>query len=114
MSCLTQSSFGDRWSCEKHLLGKTTAFGNSVGIECPAPEAVPLKLVLYATQAPDYATLRFQVHGENITKAFNAYATDVQPAPAFVLGTFTPRDGKFILRVEVAGANPTSKGAKYF
>jgi hypothetical protein len=38
----------------------------------------------------------------------------VQPAPAFVLGKFEPRHGKFTLRVKVAGANPLSTGARYF
>jgi hypothetical protein len=38
----------------------------------------------------------------------------VQPAPAFVLGKFEPRHGKFTLRVKVTGTSPLSKGAKYF
>jgi hypothetical protein len=105
---------GERWSSGWHLLGKTTAVGDSAEIEFAAPDAAPRKLVLCATQAPDYATLRFQVNGQNITKTFDGCAPSVQPAPAFVLGTFAPRDGKFTLRVEVAGANPASKGAKYF
>lgn len=105
---------GERWSGGRHLLGKTTAVGDSVEIEFAAPDAAPRKLVLYATQAPDYATLRFQVNGQNVAKTFDGHAPGVQPGPALVLGTFEPRDGKFRLRLEVAGANPASKGAKYF
>jgi len=37
----------------------------------------------------------------------------VQPAPGFPLGSFTPRGGRFTLRVEVAGANLAATGAKY-
>jgi hypothetical protein len=96
------------------LLGKTTAVGDSVEIEFAAPDAAPRKLVLYATQAPDYATLRFQVNGQDVAKTFDGYAPGVQPSPAFVLGAFEPRDGAFKLRLEVAGANPASKGPKYF
>ncbi len=105
---------GDRWSGGKHLLGKATAVGDSVEIELPAPDALPRKLVLYATQAPDYATLRFQVNGRAVAAPFDGYAATVQPAAAVVLGAFEPRDGKFRLRIEVVGANPASKGAKYF
>ena len=105
---------GERWSGGRHLLGKTTAVGDSVEIEWPAADAAPRKLVLYATQAPDYAALRFQVNGRNVPTTFDGYADAVQPAPAFVLGSFAPRDGKFTLRIEVAWANASAKGAKYF
>jgi hypothetical protein len=105
---------GERWSNGRHLLGKATAVRDFVEIEWPAPNAVPRLLVLYATQASDYATLRFRVHGQEVAATFDGYAAAVQPAPAFPLGLFTPRAGKFTLYVEVAGANPAAKGAKYF
>jgi len=105
---------GERWSNGRHLLGKTTAVGDSVEIEWPAPDAAPRKLVLYATQAPDYATLRLRVNGQHVAATFDGYADSVQPAPAFPLGVFAPRDGKFKLRVEVAEANPAAKGAQYY
>jgi hypothetical protein len=105
---------GERWSNGRQLLGKTTAVGDSVEIAWPAPDAAPRKLMLYATQAPDYATLRFRINGQPVVATFDGYAAGVQPAPVFPLGEFTPRDGRFVLRVEVAGANPAAKGAKYF
>ncbi|MCX6929108.1 MAG: DUF2961 domain-containing protein [Verrucomicrobia bacterium] len=104
----------ERWSNGRHLLGKTTAVGDAVEIEWPASDPAPRKLLLYATQAPDYATLRFQVNGQPVTAVFDGYADAVQPAPAFVLGVFKPMAGKFTLRAEVAGANPAAKGARYF
>ena len=88
--------------------------GDFVELEWSAPDAAPRKLVLYATQAPDYAVLRFRVNGQVVDATFDGYAASVQPAPAFPLGLFPPRDGKFRLRVEVAGANRAAKGAKYF
>ena len=69
---------------------------------------------VYATQALDYAVLRFQVNGHNITGRLDGYAPGVQPAPAFVLAMFEPRAGKFRLHFGVAGANPASTGVKYF
>jgi hypothetical protein len=85
-----------------------------VEIEVPSPDATPRKLVLYATQAPDFATLRFQVNGRETAGPLDCRAAAVQPAPAFVLGVFAPRDGKLTLRAEVAGTNPAAIGAKYF
>ena len=105
---------GERWSSGRQLLGKTDALGYSVEIEWPAPDAAPRKLVLHATQAPGYAMLRFRVNGHLVAATLDGYTPAVQPAPAFVLGAFAPRDSKFALRVEVAGANPAAKGAKYF
>ena len=105
---------GERWSGGRQLLGKPASVGEFVEIELPAPDAAPRKLVLYATQAPDYATLRFRVNGQPLPDTFDGYASSVKPAPAVVLGVFEPRDGKFALRFEVAGANPAAKGAKYF
>ena len=100
---------GERWSNGRQLLGKTTAVGDSVEIAWPAPDAAPRRLMLYATQAPDYATLRFRINGQPVAATFDGYAAGVQPAPVFPLGEFTPRDGRFVLRVEVAGATPPRK-----
>jgi hypothetical protein len=96
------------------LLVKATAVGDAVEIEVPCPDAAPRKLVLYASQAPDFATLRFRVNGRDTAGQLDCRAAAVQPAPAFVLGVFSPRDGKFMLRAEVAGSNPAAVGAKYF
>ncbi|MES2924801.1 MAG: glycoside hydrolase family 172 protein [Verrucomicrobiota bacterium] len=105
---------GDRWSGGHQLLAKTTAVGDSVEIEIPCPDNAPRKLVLHATQAPDFGKLSFRVNGKAIQPVLDGHANSVQPAPALVLGEFTPRDGKFTLRAEVVGANPASTGAKYY
>lgn len=105
---------GERWSNGRQLLGKTTAIGDWVEIELAAPDVAPRTLVLYATQAPDYATLRFRVNGQPVAATFDGYGNSVRPAPAFPLGVFAPHDGEFTLRIEVSGANPAASGAKYF
>ena len=105
---------GERWSNGRQLLGKTTAVDESVEIEWSAPDAASHKLVLHATQAPDYGTLRFEVNGKTVGSTLDGYANSVQPSPDFVLGTFAPQNGKYQLRIAIAGANPASKGARYF
>lgn len=106
--------FGEQWSNGHQLLGKAAAVGDSTEIEFAAPDSAPHKLILYATQAPDYGRLRFQVNGQDAVKAFDGYAPGVCAAPALVLGTFEPRNGKYRLHIKVDGANPAAKGAKYF
>ena len=106
--------FGEQWSNSHQLLGKSAAVGDATEIEFAAPDAAPHKLILYATQAPDYGRLRFQVNGQDVGNAFDGYAPGVCVAPDLVLGTFESRNGKYRLRVEVDGANSAAKGAKYF
>ena len=105
---------GERWSNGHQLLGKSTAPGDFAEIEFAASDATPRKLVLYATQAPDYAKLRFQVNGQDVAGTFDGYAKAVQPGPAFSLGVFAPQEGKFTLRAEVTGANLAANGPKYY
>jgi hypothetical protein len=105
---------GERWSNGAQLLGKAMAVGDWVELEWPAPDAEPRKLVFYATQASDYATLRFRITDQAVLPTFDAYANNVQPAPAFIPGVFKPRDGKFVVRAEVVGANAAATGAKYY
>jgi hypothetical protein len=88
--------------------------GDFAEIELPAPDGAPHKLVIYATQAPDYGVLRFTVNGKAVAANVDGYADTVQSGPAFSLGVFEPREGRYKLRVEVVGTNPASKGAKYF
>jgi len=105
---------GQRWSHGAQLLVKATAIGDFVEVELPVPDAAPRMLVLDATQAPDYGTLSFRINGEPCGVAFDGYADQVQPAEPVKLGVFKPQAGRFVLRAEVAGANPKSSGARYF
>jgi hypothetical protein len=105
---------GERWSNGRQLLGKTATVGDSVELEFAAPDASSHKLVLYATQAPDYGILRFQINGRDLTANFDGYADVVQPAPVCVLGTVAPQAGTYRLRITVAGANPAAKGPRCF
>ncbi len=104
----------ERWSGGAQLLVAASAIGDFVEIEWPAPDDQPRKLLLYATQAPDYGELRFTVNGKAVSTKFDGYADSVQPAAAIDLGVIKPGEGKYKLRVEVVGANPASKNAKYF
>jgi hypothetical protein len=102
-----------RWSGGGQLLVVPKAVGDFVELKVSAPDDQPRQILLYATQAPDYGTLQFSINGQIVPEQFDGYATTVRPATVLNLGTFTPHDGEFVLRVEVIGTNPLTSGAKY-
>lgn len=105
--------FEGLWSNHLQLHGVGTGVGDFIEIEWTAKDATARRLLLYATQAPDYGRLRFHLNGSLVARTLHGYATTVKIAPVFDLGIAKPRDGKFTLRVEIEGTNPASIGSKY-
>jgi len=85
-----------------------------VEIVIPATDPGAKKVVLHATRAKDYGQLRFAVNGKAVEPVFDGYAAQPTPTGPIGLGVHKPKDGKFILRAEVVGANPASTGPKYY
>jgi hypothetical protein len=108
------SSVGDGWSGGSQLFVRAGKEGDFVELAIPAKEPGPRMVILHATRAPDYGKLRFSINGKAAKATFDGYAKKPVPAGPINLGVFEPKDGKFILRVEVLGANPASSGGKYF
>jgi hypothetical protein len=71
------------------------------------------KVVLHATKAPDYGTLRFTINGK-AAGTFDGYAAAAQLSGPIELGVFEPVDGKLVLRAEVTGANNQASSDRYF
>jgi hypothetical protein len=101
---------GGRWSAQEQLLVRSARPGDTLELELPAAGAAPARLVLHATRAPDYGILRFRVDGVAAGADFDGFAPQVEPSGPIDLGSFTPRDGRFLVRVEVVGADPRSRG----
>lgn len=102
------------WSRGKQLLVRGTKPGDFITLQIPAPDTRARELSITATQARDYGILRFTVNGKAAKNTFDGYAPNVVPASKLSLGTFAPVDGKYEIKVEVAGANPDSKDSRYF
>ena len=98
------------WSSGAQLLVKSTKVGAFVELEIPAVDAAAKQLILYITQSNDFGILTFSVNGQPCPSSFDCYAPKVKLSEPVKLGVFRPKDGKFILRAEVTGANPASKG----
>jgi len=108
------AQYGNGWNSGAHLWVQAKNTGDFVEVEFPALGPGKRRLALFATRAPDYGTLSFSVNGESAGAGFDGYAAQPAPAGPIDLGVHEPRDGKFILRVEVSGANPASNGARYY
>jgi hypothetical protein len=102
------------WNLDNQVLFKDAQVGDVVEIRIPASSPVAEKLTVHATKAMDYGILRFSVNGKptgaKVDFYFGGRATSYGPV---VLGTFDPVDSAYVLRVEVVGKNPKSKGALF-
>lgn len=94
-----------RWSNGEQLTVKAAQPGDFIELDIPAPDDRLRRLLLYATQAPDYGILHFTVNDTPVALTFDGYAPHVQPAPPLDLGVFAPVHGHFRLHVAVAGTH---------
>ena len=102
--------FKGNWNENDHLFFKGTQVGDAVKLSFSAQSPVAEKLVLHATKSYDLGMLRLMVNGKPAGKDIDLYASKPIPSGPIELGTFTPVDGAYILRAEVVGKNPWSKG----
>ncbi len=105
---------GGQWSGEQQLFVRATKPGDFVELQLPVGDDQPRRVTLHATKAPDYGILRFSLNGQKVGDDFDGYHGEAVASGPIVLGTVEPKDGKFLLRVEVIGANSAASGAKYF
>ena len=105
--------FEGSWNKDNHVFFKGAEIGDVVEIRIPAEGAAPQKLTLNATQSQDYGMLRFYVNGESTGPETDFYAKKPTPSGPIDLGSFTPVDGAYILRVEVLDRGPKSKGVLF-
>jgi len=101
------------WSLDDQLLFRNVKINDVVEIRIPTTSSDAENLTLHATNSRDFGILRFSVNGNPAGEATDCFAEKPVPAAAIELGSFTPVDGAYVLRVEVTGVNPKSKGALF-
>jgi hypothetical protein len=102
------------WSKGHHLVVKATRTGQFVELEIPTPDDRPRQIVVYPTLAPDFGILKFSINGHPSATTLDCWGDRVQPGEPAKLGTFVPDNKRFVMRVEVTGANPKSIGPRIF
>ncbi len=108
------AQYGSGWSSDAHLWVHGKKAGDFVEIKVPAGDLAKAKLVMHATRAPDYGKLAFSVNGKAAGVEFDGYAEKPVPSGPIDLGTHEAKNGEFLIRAELTGANPSSSGDKYF
>jgi len=103
-----------QWSGGEQLFLRGRKVGDFVELEFPVSDPGPKKVTLYGTQSWDYGILRFSVNGKSAAKDYDAYSKESKAWGPVDLGVFEPKDGRMVLRVEVVGANPESRGTKAY
>jgi hypothetical protein len=102
------------WSGGSQLFLQNRKVGGFIELLVPATDNAPKRLLVSLTKSYDYGILRFTVNGHAVAGDVDTFAPKPILADPLDLGVFTPRDRHFMLRVEVVGANPSSKGSKYY
>ena len=105
---------GGSWSGDKQVFIQSSKVGDFIEFAIPVADDKPHKIVLYATRSSDYGILRFTVNGQPAGKEVDFYHPEPTLAEPIDLGTFQTRAGKLLLRAEVTGANPASRGSRYY
>ncbi len=108
------TAYGNGWSGGAQLFVQAQKPGDFVELEILSRSATPKSIILHATRAPDYGTLGFTVNGEHVQTIFDGYAGTPTPSGAINLGLHVPKNGKYVIRIEVTGSNPAATGSKYF
>ena len=101
------------WSSDRHILFKGALVGDILELQIRAQRPVAEKLVLHATKSFDFGILRFTVNGKSAGPDVDLYASKPTSSGPIELGVFDPVDSAYVLRVEVVGRNPKSKGTLF-
>ncbi len=105
---------GKRWSSDAQLWVRAEKVGEFIELTIPAQAPETRRLILHATRSHDYGILGFTVNGKPVAKTLDGYNDQAALAEPFDLGKFEPKNGMFTLRIEVTGANPASRGPRYY
>ena len=101
------------WSNFRQLFLQFSKVGGYADIQVPVAKPGKQTITIYGTNSYDYGIVRFSVNGAPAKEIDLFNETAIASGP-IELGDWNLQDKEFILRVEVIGSNPRSKGAKYF
>ena len=88
--------------------------GDFIEFAIPVADDKPRKIILHATRSYDYGVVRFTVNGQPAGKEVDFHHPEAALADPVESGTFQAKDGKLLLRAEVTGTNPSSRGPRYY
>jgi len=112
------SGFGrETWSGDRHLWVRGNKVGDFVELEIPCDRPGPVKVIVRATKSWDYGVVQFSINGRTAgapVDFFSGKQGVCKASGPIDLGTFTPVNGRLVLRAEVVDGNPEAVGTKAF
>jgi hypothetical protein len=103
-----------RWSRGGQLFVQSRKAGDFIELLVAEGLSGARRVTLYGTRSYDYGILRLAVNGKPLEKPFDGYAPEPVLTGPVDLGVVEPKDGRIVLRAEVTGANPASRGPKFY
>ncbi|MDP4625269.1 MAG: DUF2961 domain-containing protein [Akkermansiaceae bacterium] len=105
----SRNAKGD-WNGGNYLFTKS-AVGDFIEFTITAKSPVAENLYLNATKAPDMGILKFSVNGKAVKKPVDLFSKKIEATGFIDLGAFEPVNDSYVVRVQVAGKHPQSKGS---
>ena len=107
-----------QWKGRGHRLIQTHAIGDFAeigfaGSKLPPVDPKPQRVTLYVTKSADYGVLRFSIDGKVVGSDYDAYSAVMTSGGPIDLGVIVPRQKSTMLRVQVVGFNPASRGLNF-
>ncbi len=110
LSAQPMAGFGPSWSGNAQLLWTGGKIGSV--LDLTADIVVPGRYVIeiYPTSAPDYADLKFEVHGKPSSLSFTGFRPKVMATGSYQVGSFVLAPGARNVRLIIAGRSRQSSG----
>ena len=104
------------WSGQQQLWVRGKQIGDFVEMKIPAPDEARRHVIVHATRSWDYAIVRFSVNGLPAGEGVDLFSGDrkVHATGPIDLGQFAPKDGMFVVRAEIIGANEKASNPKTY
>ena len=107
------SSFGvGDWSGEAQLFVDARE-NSSVTLRLPVRRTGRYRLILYATEAPDFGAIKVTLDGQTLADTIDLYAPIVLPSGAIPLGIETLEEGTHHLTLTSVGKSDASLGFRF-
>lgn len=101
------------WNENDHVLIRGGKTGDVLEFRIPTESPVAERLILNATKAPDFGILKISVNSKEAVKELDLYSAKVASTGTIELGVFDPAESQYVLRIEIVGQNPKSKGTLF-
>jgi hypothetical protein len=103
-----------KWTNDDHLWWTGAKPGDKLEVIVPVKSSGTYDVSVVLTKARDYGIVQLSLDGKPAGERIDLYNPEVVPTEPIELGSYTLKEGKHILTVEIVGANPRAIKAYMF